>query len=179
MKTLVTLLIFIMIAYLTSLGQGHRECQTAKILRPMVQIDTASIAIIPFNTTQSWIFENSQPINLTNRDIETIEIILRKCINNYNPTQEQEFQSIHNNHPEYNIDKTNFIIDLQRYKRQYIAAINAKREKEVWINCFCKEGDLNWKTNLIIVKDGGDCYFNLKINLTTGKYYELVVNGDS
>lgn len=179
MREFLTLLTFIFIAYPTSFGQGHREYQTANISLSKAQIDTASIAIIPFDATQYWIFEKSQPYSLTNIDIEAIELILRKWVNEYNPSQEQEFQSIHKNHPELNIDKANFIIDLQRYKRQYIAIINTKGEKEVWINCFCGERDQNWKTNLIVIKDGGNCYFNLKVNLTTGKYYDLMVNGDS
>lgn len=116
---------------------------------------------------------------MTNDDLLKIEIILNKCINDYNPNQERQFKEINDKHPEYKLDKKYFIIDLTRYKRQYVAIINSKGEKEVWINCFCNTWDKNWKTNLIFVHDGGNCYFNLKINLTTRKYYELMVNGDA
>ena len=31
----------------------------------------------------------------------------------------------------------------------------------------------------MIVDDGGNCYFNFKINLTTKKFYDLRVNGEA
>ena len=57
--------------------------------------------------------------------------------------------------------------------------INSKGEKEVWVNCFCGQWDKSSRTNPVIVMDGGNCFFNLKINLTTGQYYELIVNGEA
>jgi len=77
------------------------------------------------------------------------------------------------------INVKDFVIDLKKYKRQYIAVINSKGEKEVWVNCFCDTWKKNWRKELIFVLDGGNCYFNLKINLTKGEYYDLMVNGDA
>ena len=37
-------------------------------------------------------------------------------------------------------------------------------------------GVQDWKKYSIFIKDGGNCYFNLKINLATRQYYELRVN---
>ncbi len=45
------------------------------------------------------------------------------------------------------------------------------------MNSFCTTLDNRWKTEFILVDDGGNCFFNFKINLTTKKYYELNVNG--
>ncbi len=58
-----------------------------------------------------------------------------------------------------------------------MAFINEEGEKEVWVNCFCKTDGQNWKKESIQVDDGGNCYFRVKINLTTGKYHDLMVNG--
>jgi hypothetical protein len=66
-----------------------------------------------------------------------METILDKCIHDYNPEQERQFKEINDKHPEYRLDKKNFIIDLKRYKSQYFATTSSKGEKEVWINCFC------------------------------------------
>ena len=57
--------------------------------------------------------------------------------------------------------------------------VNNKGEKVIWINCFCNDCNKNWKKEIIIVKDGGDCYFNLKINLMTKKYYDFLINGNT
>ena len=116
---------------------------------------------------------------MTNDDLQKIETILNKCISHYNPDQERQFKEINDKHPEYKLDKKNFTIHLTRYKRQYVAVINSKGEKEVWVNCFCRTHNSNWKKERVVVKDGGNCYFNLKINLTTVQYYELMVNGDA
>jgi hypothetical protein len=164
---------------LTSCGQTQSENKNQERQTKNNVVDTSIIAVLPFDTTHHWIFKDSKPTNLTNDDLQKIETILIKCINDYNPDQEKQFKEINDKHPEYKLNKKNFIIELARYKRQYIATTNSKGEKEVWVNCFCDTWDTDWKRSLIFVHDGGNCYFNLKINLTTGTYYELMVNGDA
>jgi hypothetical protein len=46
--------------------------------------------------------------------------------------------------PSFKININHFIIDLKKYKRQYIAVTNSKGEKEVWVNCFCNTWRKNW-----------------------------------
>lgn len=132
------------------------------------QTDTSKYAIIPFAIADDWLFPESKPSTLILNDIKDIEILLKQCIDNYNTELKQK---------KINIDDT---INLVSYKRQYIAVINKKGEKEVWINCFCNDTynppKSDWTKELIIVYDGGKCYFNLKINLATKKYYDIIVN---
>ena len=173
------LLTFILTIYLTSCGQTKTETKNQEQQQNVYTVDTSVVAVLPFDTTQYWVFKDSKPTDLTNDDFVKIETILNNCINDYNSDQERQFKEINHKHPEYKLDKKNFIIELTRYKRQYVAILNSKGEKEVWVNCFCGAGNQNWKNNLIFVLDGGNCFFNLKINLTTGKYYELMVNGDA
>lgn len=173
-----TILTFIFTICLTSCGQTTTDSKNQENHLDINKIDTSRIAILPFDTTEQGLFKDSKPTDLTSDDLQKIEAILSKCINDYNPEQEKQFENINKKHPEYKLNKKNFIIDLTRYNKQYVATINAKGEKEVWINCFCRTWDSNWKKELIIVEDGGNCYFNLKINLTTGQYYDLMVNGD-
>ncbi len=141
--------------------------------------DSSIIAILPFDTTRHLIFKDNKAADLSPEDLQKIEKILAKCIKDYNPEQEKQFKKNCDKHPEYKLYKKDFIIDIKRYKRQYMATINSKGEKEIWINCFCNTHNLNWRKQIISVRDGGNCYFNLKINLTTGRYYELMVNGDA
>lgn len=163
-----TFLTFVLATCLTSYGQS----------KTISSPDTAVIAILPYDASQYWVFKECKPADLTNNDLKQIETILNECIKDYNPEREIQFQEINDKHPELKLDKKNFVIDLTLYKRQYVAVLNSKGEKEVWVNCFCSNGNENWKENLVFVKDGGNCYFNLKINLTTGKYCELIVNGN-
>ncbi len=164
---------------MTNCGQTDTSTKNQEHQTDTFIIDTSFIAILPFDTAQYWVFNDNKPTDLTNIDLVKIETILNLCINDYNKEQEKQLKEINNKQPEYKLEKKNFNIDLIRYKRQYVATINSKGEKEVWVNCFCNTWDKNWRTNLIFVFDGGNCYFNLKINLTTGQYYELMVNGDA
>ncbi|MDL2313262.1 hypothetical protein LJC68_10350, partial [Bacteroidales bacterium OttesenSCG-928-B11] len=174
-----TILIFLLTISITSCGQANTSKENPNKQTGKIELDSSIIAIFPFNTTQHWIFRNNKQVDLTSDDLQKIETILTECLNDYNAEQEGKFREINDKHPEHKLNKKNFVIDLKRYKRQYVATENSKGEKEVWINCFCDTWGKNWKTNLVFVKDGGNCYFNLKINLTTGESYEFMVNGDA
>ena len=165
---------------MTSCRQTNSEPQKQETMINTIQIDTSVIAILPFDTTTlHWVFKSGKATDLTTDDLLKIDTILKKCIAHYNPDQERKFQEINDKHPEYKLERKDFVIDLVHYKRQYLATINSKGEKEVWVNCFCGEWDIDSRTSPVLVMDGGNCYFNLKINLTTGQYYELMVNGEA
>ena len=155
---------------IVSCGQTttNNQVDTTKVVMASVQpVDTSLIAIIPFDKSRDWLFDRTySPSPLTQSDIEKIEKLLTDCVNNYNKI----FSS--DNKQYFSIDFTK-----QKFKRQYVATINKNGDKEVWINCLCQTHGDDWKTSIIMVDDGGNCYFNLKINLTKDKCYDLVVNG--
>ena len=128
--------------------------------------DTSVIAILPIDTSYHWLFENTKPLNLTEKDLQTADNILANCIIIHNAKQDTTRQF-----SEY--------IDLKKYKRQYIPLVNSKGEKKVYINCFCISdwGFDNWKKSLVQVDDGGSCFFQLIINLTTLEYEKFGTNG--
>lgn len=65
-----------------------------------------------------------------------------------------------------------------RYNRQYLPYISKNGSKHVRVICLCKEGHNNkWKDGIILVDDGGDCYFELIINLKTNTFSDLMING--
>jgi hypothetical protein len=142
-------------------------------------IDTSIIAVFPFDSSNYWVFKDCKPTDLTNEDLLKIDTILTTCIEEYNNDQKRIFSKTNSKYPDFERDKSNFIIDLTGYKRQYISVLNSRGEKEVFVNCFCRSGHHDWKKTLILVNDGGKCYFNLKINVTTGKYYDFMVNGEA
>jgi len=142
-----------------------------------IKIDSSKITIFPFDTAYHWIFKNAKFTELTEQDLKTIEKVLNEFIKDYNHEQELHYYEISREHPEYNLILEQFVIELDNYNRQYVPVINDKGEKEVWINCFCETWDSDWKNEIIEVDDGGNCFFNLKINLTKEKYYDLMVNG--
>ncbi|MER2999584.1 hypothetical protein [Pontibacter populi] len=69
------------------------------------------------------------------------------------------------------------IDNLGNYKIQYVPYLNEKGEKEIWINGFCNDFDKDWRRKIIHVFDGGNCYFTIRLNLTTGERLGIGTNG--
>jgi hypothetical protein len=127
-----------------------------------VQSDKSQYAILKFKNSYYEIFKNAKATTLSEKEIELTENLLKSAIKEHNR----------------NIKNALFTIkEFKNYKRQLIPIINEKGEKEVWVNCFCDKPDKLWRKEIILVFDGGNCYFNLKINLTKKTFYQISVNG--
>lgn len=100
--------------------------------------------------------------------------IEKKCIEQYNEALEQNFKK-DGRKPKRARDYK--IMALDFYKIQYIPYINVQGEKEIFINGFCSSVGLRWKRRLIFAADGGNCYFSLRINLSTGDCLNVSTNG--
>lgn len=62
----------------------------------------------------------------------------------------------------------------EKYKYQY-----TKEGEKIYINAFCDSWEKrNLNNELVIVKDGGSCYFRINYNLKTEKFSKLYVNGE-
>jgi hypothetical protein len=118
-------------------------------------IDTSQYAIIKYGSYR--IYDGAKPSTLIQDEINEIEFLLIEAIQKYNSDSKHSSK----------------IMPLNKYKLQFVPRINNKGEKEVWVNSFCETGGHDWKKELIIVEDGGNCYFELDINLTTKQYYGL------
>ena len=124
--------------------------------------DTSRYAIIKFQKSDNWLFKNSKPTTINRKEVELIEKILKKAVESYNKE----------------VKKNSFAIrPLAVYRKQFVPVINRKGEKEVWVNCLCDDDDDGWKKGIIMVDDGGNCYFNLKINLTKKTFSQIMING--
>ena len=143
------------------------------------EVVTPEYVILKYDSTMNWLFKDSKPAELNSSEIKEIELLLSKCINAYNPKQLKRFEKLDKEYPDYKYSKIHFIIDLKRYNRQFIPVFNKKGEKEVWVNCFCVISSNSWKKNIHWARDGGNCFFNLKINLTKKSYYDFGVNGEN
>ncbi len=124
-----------------------------------IKIDTSQYVVIKYGEFK--VFDNAKATTLSKAEIDQIEDLLHKAINDYNK------------------DKKHYakIMPLSKYKIQFVPVINNKGEKEVWVNCFCDADSSRWRKELIIVEDGGNCYFQVKINLKTMKWYSMGING--
>jgi hypothetical protein len=143
--------------------------------------------ILPFDTGNVWLVENVFPktlstASLNKAELKLIDSLMEAFVTSYNLSEAQKKWEAHKKL--YSKDTsgiTDFMFDMKNYKKQYIAVTNAKGEKEVWVNCFCKSIEKtiefkDWKDYVIRVYDGGSCFFNLKLNLDHKNHYDLRIN---
>jgi hypothetical protein len=185
-----SIIIFIVISLFSC---GQKKTSTV-VQEPNIAdlLDTAKIAILPYDTINcKWFFKDCSQAELTYEDFVTIESILKECIAKYNVEEEVHFKEMCDKYPQYASNIGRDSIDLTRYWRQYIVVTNQQGEKETFINFFCEpqedivdDGDgyrfvpsNRWKSGLVGVMDGGNCFFQIKINLNTKKWYDFGVNG--
>lgn len=163
-KILISVLIVLGLLTTCSPESNKRQNETIEI---GLKYDTSKIAILSWDSV-SYRFEDRgfKNANLTQKDLANVDSLILVCVIKYN--QEMNLPA---EHKEYEIDLTG-----RDYKRQLVAVTNSRGEKEVWVNCLCNDWNKSWKTNILVVHDGGPCYFNLMINLSSRAFYDLTVN---
>jgi hypothetical protein len=152
-----------------SCGQNTSKDKTDKNLTEqdtVLSVDTSRIAVLANVKIDFLALQDSLPAKLTNGDIQLIETLLANCIQAYDKDK----------------DSTNLYggyIAAENYKRQYVPYTNKKGEKKVFINCFCRgfTGFTKWKTALLVVDDGGLCFFNTTLNLTKKSFGSILIYG--
>jgi hypothetical protein len=155
------ILFFLITAFLACGGNKSIKL-TSSNAGKMADADTLLYSIIPYNQKNGNVTNGAKAATLTGEEIKEIELLLEKAITEHNKINSAAHQRI---------DQPG------KYKKQFVPFTNAKGEKEVWVNCFCSDWGMNWRTEIIMVEDGGSCYFNLTINLTLKSSYGLIVNG--
>jgi hypothetical protein len=153
---------FVIVVQFLACGQINRKdslVEPDSLKTQKINIDTSEIAI--FNINKYWWlkkrFDSSKSFNLNNINIQAIEKVFKKCLD------------------ENNLNKSNL-----HYRRQYVPYINTNGHKCVWVNCFCSDDGYDypdWKTSIVVVDDGGSCFLNLTIDLTDMLYSNFEING--
>ena len=125
-------------------------------------------AVIEAGSDMAWIFgKDYKSWAPSNEDIGNAEKMIKKCF------EDQKMGTVNrvlNRKPE-------------DYCKQFIGAVNSNGERILWINMFCKSEIShfkNWKTDIIHVADGGNCFVQIKFNWDKNDgHYEFKVNGDA
>lgn len=122
----------------------------------------------------NYVILNSDTISISIKDIYKINELLNKSIIEYNSA----IDALSNNFDPKNVGKTK--IQLENYRKQLIPMLNYKNEKVIWINCLCNDANFgpkdDWKKTIIKVMDGGDCFFNVFINVSKNNWSAFNVN---
>lgn len=124
-------------------------------------------------------FINSIPIQelkaaeLSESDWSLLKKLEDEAIEKYNNNIAESFKKSGRKAKEAKGYKIN---SLDQYKIQYVPYLNERDEKEIWINGFCSDS-IDWKKETVTVLDGGNCYFKIRINLSTQRCLQIGTNG--
>ena len=67
---------------------------------------------------------------------------------------------------------------LPDYTRQYVGIVEDGRER-VFVNAFCDDLGIEWRTTPVAVEDGGDCFFQVTYDVASATFANLMVNGEA
>lgn len=171
----------LMIISLISIYACHEtQDMTANKIEKDIQakFELPSSEYVILSSHSDLIFKAGEPTNLNQAELIEIEQILKLAIKENNEEQKLLLKNHNEQYPQQIWSETGFELKIDGFKRQYVPIINEQGEKEIWINFFCDDwGNEDWKNELMEVDDGGNCYFNLKVNITKKSYSELYING--
>ena len=141
------------------------------VIIPEKPIDTSKYSILKFDAIRDSLRfgKNVKAAGVSDTDIAEIETLIAKKAGEYNKAEAKE-EGL-DNHLPYD----NLIHHAEKYYKQIIAVANLKGEKIAWVNCLCAGGKSN--KNIVLVADGGSCFFQIEINLTTNRIIGFWVNG--
>lgn len=168
------------------------EKQTEQIPVPVEKTveepaEAKDYALLAFDASDAWLTEHVfskeyKAAELSEVELRLTDSLMEAFLATYNKEEVPKILKRYmEQKPKDKAELSWFSIDLKLYKKQYIAVLNAKGEKEVWANCFSKAIEeriefTDWKKIPVRVSGGGANFFNLKVNLAQRTIYDFKVN---
>jgi hypothetical protein len=150
--------------------QTNHENNTAS--QPVVYLtpDTSHYAIMPLDSADLADYDSmggsSGAFGVSLVDIARAEFILREKVAQYNwQIDQHRFTGINFCADEAFGRRAHRHIKLSAYYRQYRGVYSPAGHRLVLINGLCSPLD-GWRKGLIIVEDGGNCFFFVAVDLT-------------
>lgn len=103
--------------------------------------------------------DDFKPYDLTSDDIERCQKPLIEFVDRYNRSYGEK-------------------VDISKYGQQYIGALDDDGHIIVYINCFCRPEKVTYKEDyLVVANDGGNCYIQVSVDLTSNQLVYSSING--
>lgn len=138
--------------------------------------DSLKYVIVVRDSAHKISYLNEAPTSIDFDELRLADSLLTNAVESYNVKANVEYEKACKTHTGVDIRKEFFLIDLSKYVKQVVVYTNKAGEKEVWINCY--RGDDVIK-EIVDVNDGGNSFFNVRINLGKKLVYDFSVNGDA
>lgn len=143
------------------------------MMKPALLFCLNLIAITAFSQTNGKQFAFNKQIKISHSEIDSQYKRFTPTVRDLQLADSISKIHIKKNHAKY--PWTAEITDYNSYYHQYVGYLNGKQEKIIFVNSFCSVVQ-DWKTQLVQTSGGGSCYFNIKVDLSTRKAYNLNVN---
>ena len=150
-------LAFSLLSCVSEVSEGRQEA------RNFLPEDTLYVAIIQFDSRDSC----CQPTTLSKAELHILDSLITVFVADFEGKLAED-----------KVGHEKIDLSAKKYYRQYVPSIT-DGEKKVWANFFCGKPSPNWRTEILSTKDGGNCFFNLTINLTRKSYSFFMVNGEA
>ena len=172
-------ILFIFLIIISSCDTNVKSNKSKNIndTEKLIELDKSDYAILTIEPKNNWKFKNAELSELNQTELIEIEKLLEDAVAKNNEIQFQNLKNHNEKYPDNQLEETGFELNLDNFQRQYWPVINENGKKVVWINFFCSREEPISTDNILVVMDGGNCYFNIKINLTDKMYLELSING--
>jgi len=126
------------------------------------QPDSTHYTILSYSKQFDNIFDDGHAASCSSAELASLKQLVEKAMHRYNS---------HKNMLDLPLEP------FDTYYFQLVPVVDGRGDKQVWVNAFCSvEHARDWKSKLVTVQGGGNCYFNVKVNLTRGKAYDMTVN---
>jgi hypothetical protein len=183
MKYLLTILLYVIVLGCTKTNDStltiSDSADSTKVMQNI--LDSLDFSILKYDTTfrYRYIFPSTfKPTDLSSAEIIECEKLLRTYVLNYNEEATKEFEEVSKKHPNLKFDVKQVTIELEEYGRQYVAGLSEDGNKVVYVNCFCYPEEFEYRNKeLVVVDDGGNCFFNFKVDLKNRKIFDFRENG--
>jgi hypothetical protein len=138
--------------------------------------DSLKYVVVGLDSTHEISYLNPMPSSIDFNELKIVDSLLTIAVDSYNVKINIEYENARKKYKDVDIQKDDFLIELRKYVKQVVVYKNREEEKEVWINCYRSDEISNV---IVDVNDGGNSFFNVKINLRTKLVYDFSVNGDA
>lgn len=173
---LIILIIFVSLYFVGCKNTNLNTSEDLVLKHQMKVLKSDSNYAIFKNENHFRLPDNVKSADLSQDELLVVDSLLLIAINGYNKELAGTIEEWKLKKP--NINENYFILHYSLYNYQLVPVINVSDEKIVWINALCKDSGLEgWKKDVFIIMDGGNCFFNLKLNLTKEEIFEFMVNG--
>jgi len=131
--------------------------------------DSSRITILKWDASNPRFPNNSEPLPLTQTDVQLVDSLLKQAVDSFNKQQKAQMNKLITTYNNAVRDPTLFLLDLSHFKIEYVPYNDVNGHDIVEINCLCNGSDQSRKYEEVWGRHRNFCHFQLSVDLKQGK----------